>query len=168
MSKTATYSLIESQTLGSAQVSVTFSSIPATFTDLILVFNGAGNSDINVDLRFNGDTGSNYSNTALGGQNTSAASTRNNNQTAMRMNFQGYLRNAFTSLAIINIMDYSNTTTNKTVLNRYNNGNTGVDANVGLWRNTSAITTVLIKVTDGNTFSVGSTFKLYGIQAGNA
>jgi hypothetical protein len=160
-----TYEPIATTTLGSTANGVTFSSISGAYTDLVLVFNGAGNSDINVDLRFNGDTGSNYSNTALGGQGTSAASTRNNNQTAMRMNFQGYLRNAFTSLAIINIMNYSNTTTNKTVLNRYNNGNTGVDANVGLWRNTSAITTVLIKVTDGNTFSVGSTFTLYGIKA---
>jgi hypothetical protein len=162
---TATYEKIATSTLGSTSNGVTFSSITASYTDLVLVFNGAGNADINVDLRFNSDSGSNYSNTAMGSQGTSAASTRNSSQTAMRMNYQGYLRNAFTSLAIINIMNYSNTTTYKTVLNRYNNGNTGVDANVGLWRSTSAITAVEIKVTDGNTFSVGSVFTLYGIKA---
>jgi len=161
----STYTPIATTTLGSATNGVTFSSISGTYTDLILIFNGAGSGDINVDLRFNSDTGSNYSNTAMGGQGSGAASTRNSNQTAMRMNFQGYLRDAFTSLAIINIMNYSNATTFKTVLNRYNNGNTGVDANVGLWRNTSAITAVEIKVTAGSTFSVGSTFTLYGIAA---
>lgn len=160
-----TYEKIATTTLGSTANGVTFSSISGTYNDLVLVFNGAGNSDINVDLRFNSDTGSNYSNTAMGGQTSGALSTRNSNQTAMRMNYQGYLRNAFTSLAIINIMNYSNTTTYKTVLNRYNNGNTGVDGNVGLWRSTSAITAVEIKVTDGNTFSVGSIFTLYGIKA---
>lgn len=161
----STYEKIATSTLGSTTNGVTFSSISGTYTDLVLIFNGAGNADINVDLRFNLDTGSNYSNTAMGTQGSGAVSTRNSSQSAMRMNYQGYLRNAFTSLAIINIMNYSNTTTYKTVLNRYNNGNTGVDANVGLWRSTAAIDSVEIKVSSGNTFSVGSTFTLYGIKA---
>jgi hypothetical protein len=161
---TSTYEMIATTTLGSSAADVTFSSISASYTDLVLIFNGIGANDINVELRFNSDTGSNYSNTAMGTQGASAVSTRNSNQTAMRMNYQGYLRNAFTSLAIINIMNYSNTTTYKTVLNRYNNGNTGVDGNVGLWRSTSAINSVTIRV-DNFTFSTGSTFTLYGIKA---
>lgn len=159
----ATYDKIATTTLGSTANGVTFSSISGTYTDLVLVFNGAGNSDINVALRFNSDTGSNYSNTAIGTQGVSGASGRNSNSTAMRINFQGYLRNSYTSLAIINIMNYSNTTTFKTVINRYNSTTAGLDANIGLYLSTSAITSVLIKVDDGNTFSIGSTFTLYGI-----
>ena len=58
----STYTPIATQTLGSAAASVTFSSIPQGYTDLVLVDNvksasGAGDSEL--DVRFNGDSGSN-------------------------------------------------------------------------------------------------------------
>jgi hypothetical protein len=68
---------------------------------------------------------------------------------------------------IIDIMDYSNTTTNKTNLTRSNNVGNGLAAVVGMWRNTNAITSIRFFPDSGN-FSTGSTFRLYGIQAGNA
>jgi hypothetical protein len=70
----------------------------------------------------------------------------------------------------INIMNYSNSTTNKTTLSRAGSQGAafpGTDIIVGLWRNTAAITNVDIVCTS-NTFLAGSTFNLYGIQAGNA
>ena len=62
MSKTATYALIERQTLGSATSTVTFSSIPGTYTDLIIISSAlsAGTSET-IMMRFNSDSGNNYS-----------------------------------------------------------------------------------------------------------
>jgi hypothetical protein len=163
MAAGATYEPIATTTLGSAQASVTFSSL-GSYTDLVLVFNGAGSTDINLLLQFNADTGSNYSGTFLGGNGSSAISARSSNLAHIAVNYQGYIQTGFVSNAIINIQNYSNSTTYKTVLSRFNNSATGVDATIGLWRNTAAITSVLAKTHTG-TFSTGSTFTLYGIAA---
>jgi hypothetical protein len=160
----STYTPIATTTLGSAAASYTFSSIPSTYTDLVIVFNGAGSTDINMLMQFNGDTASNYSSTTLGGSGSSALSARYSNQTSIQINYQGYLQTGFTTNAVINIHNYANTTTYKTTLDRFNNAGTGTDAVVGLWRSTSAITSVLIKTHTG-TFSANSTFTLYGIAA---
>ena len=66
---------------------------------------------------------------------------------------------------IVNIMDYSNTTTYKTLINRNSHPEKGVSATVSLWRNTAAITTVYLANGSGGNFASGSTFKLYGIEA---
>ena len=60
----ATYTPIASITLGAATSSVTFSSIPQTYTDLIVIFNGRTDGDENTNLQFNSDTTNNYSVTA--------------------------------------------------------------------------------------------------------
>jgi hypothetical protein len=64
-------------------------------------------------------------------------------------------------------MNYSNTTTYKTALNRSNQAAGGVDATVGLWRSTAAIDTIRFYAnTNGSqNFLTGSTFTLYGIAA---
>ena len=55
-----TYALINSQTLGSAQASVAFSSISGAYTDLVLVSNFAGTaSGHEIALGINGETGTN-------------------------------------------------------------------------------------------------------------
>jgi hypothetical protein len=163
MSKTATYALIASNTLGSAQSSVTFSSIPGTYTDLVLIANGQSTLFGNTAIQFNSDTATNYSVTYLYGDGTSAASGRTTSQTGLRFGtYNGR------SVSIYQIMDYSNSTTNKTVLSR-DNSTGAVEMRVGLWRKTpEAITSVKVYNFDGNTFDTGTTFKLYGIQAGNA
>jgi hypothetical protein len=168
MSKTATYALIESQTVGSATATVTFSSITSTYTDLILVINGqcsSGGSQ-NTWLNFNSDTATNYSSTTLYGDGTSAVSTRNSNQTK-----GGFcaLASGVNSTVIYQIQDYSNATTYKTVLGRGNVSNDIVDTRVSLWRKTpEAITSIVVGISGGVNYNVGSTFRLYGIQAGNA
>jgi len=161
-----TYDPIETQTLGSAAASVTFSSIPATYTDLVLVCNTASSAS-NPDLlmQFNGDTGTNYSDTVLTGNGTTASSARRSTQATIRV---GYSAAPDTSTAfhnaVIHIMNYANATTNKTAIARSNHASYGTDLTTGLWRSTAAITSVLLKVSS-STFAVGSTFTLYGIKA---
>jgi hypothetical protein len=156
----STYTPIATTTLGSAASSVTFSSISGSYTDLILVANYTGSvSDQFLNIQFNSDSGSNYSNTNLFGDGSSATSNRNSSATSVRAAFYGSAQ----SNAILNIMNYSNTTTNKTVVSR-DNTNTFVVTRVNLWRNTSAITSLVLAMSSGNIAS-GSTFTLYGIKA---
>jgi len=161
MSKTATYSLIESQTLGSATATVTFSSIPATFTDLILIIK-ATTISANYNLRLNGDTGANYSYTVIAGNGSSATSSRSSSNTVIGLTYTG----SGAPMTKLQIQDYANTTTYKTVLNRQDDAANATVASVGLWRSTAAINSITV-VSPGTTPS-GTTFKLYGIQAGNA
>jgi hypothetical protein len=164
MAAANTYVSIATQTLGSAAASVTFSSISGSYTDLVLILNASGSTGINVLMQFNGDTGTNYSSTTLGGSGTTAYSARYSNQTSIEINYEGYLDSGFNTNSIINIQNYSNSTTYKTTLDRFNNAGLGVDAVVGLWRNTAPITSVVLKTHTG-TFATGSTFSLYGILA---
>ena len=156
----STYTPIATQTLGSAAASVTFSSIPQTYTDLVLVV-VAPSGNNNDSLQFNSDTGANYSWTRVYGDGTSAASSRSSNANYIRTT-AGDLTN--TNSILIQIMNYSNSTTNKTVLTRGTNPSVLTIAVAGLWRNTSAITTINYSVATG-TFATGSTFTLYGIKA---
>ena len=170
----STYSPIATQTLSSAAASITFSSIPQGYTDLILVVNSASASvDAFTYLQFNGDTATNYSHTQLYGNGTSALSSRASNTSTMLNVDVNMETTTIMYNAIYQIMNYSNSTTFKTTLVRQNN--TGSDypgalAGVGLWRNTSPVTTVTIQATRGGTaynFVSGSTFSLYGIQVGD-
>jgi hypothetical protein len=169
MAKTATYALIASTNGTGSSNSIAFNSIPSTYTDLILVVNGATTTSTgNPRLRFNGDTGSNYSDTNLYGSGTAAGSYRNTTQTSIQLIATVYFNTSLNTNLIIHIMDYANTTTNKTTLNRANKATDGVDAVVGLWRNTAAINSITLFTASGFNISSDSTFKLYGIQAGNA
>jgi hypothetical protein len=166
MSKTATYSLIASTTLGSNQASYSFTSIPSTYTDLVLVamvFNSVG-SFYETQVQVNGDTGTNYSYTSLYGDGSATASGRNSNGNRIPV---GWNTNTVMVPTIINFEDYANTTTYKTVLARSSDSNNRVSANVGLWRNTAAINRIDINCEAGANWKSGSTFKLYGIQAGS-
>ena len=166
MAAGATYTPIATTTLGSDQASVTFSSISGTYTDLVLVCSIQQSGTDDFSIRFNGDTGSNYSRTTLWGDGTSGGSYRSSNATQITVSYYGYPPSAASTFGteIINIQNYSNTTTYKTVVARANNAGTGTDATVGLWRSTSAITEVLVRINAGNLKS-GSTFTLYGIAS---
>ena len=163
MAAGSTYTPIATTTLGSAQATVTFSSISGSYTDLILVMsvkNSLGSYYDNL-LQFNGDTGSNYSWTRLRGNGTTADSTRGSNQTSIQVGWGGadYVPN------IVQIQNYSNATTYKSVLSRQNDAAANVAAYVGLWRNTAAINQITINAYSGSNLSSGSTFTLYGITA---
>jgi len=162
MAAGATYTSIASQTLSSAASSVTFSSISGAYTDLVLVCsfkNTAGQTDNGV--RFNSDSTSSYSRTQLYGTGSTAGSNRGSNETSM--NFLGYIGTTW-CVSIMQIMNYSNTTTNKTALTRDNGASDQVIAAVGMWRSTGAITSLYIFPASG-TYDTGSMFSLYGIAA---
>ena len=160
----STYEPIATNTLGTAVSTVTFSSITGTYTDLVLVFQGGSSIDANIRMQVNGDTASNYSWTQLGGNGTSVASFTNSSDTSWLMNRYAYLSNNLNANFIFNFNNYSNTTTNKTVINRSNSAANGTDTTVGLWRSTTAITSITFSLSSGN-YIVGSTFTLYGIKA---
>jgi len=170
--KTGTYTLIASNTLGSGATSVTFSSIPATYTDLILITSalspGGGNNSRGYRFEFNSDTATNYSQTWLATSVTTLVSSRETSQTRGRIGGISETASDVSSV-ITNFFDYANTTTYKTVLSRSSNlntnGDTNVFAGVSLWRSTSAITTIKLTMSDNSSFITGSSFKLYGIEA---
>ena len=170
----ATYTPIASITLGATALSVTFSSIPQTYTDLIIIVNAknTNNSESTKScfLRFNGDSTSLYSYTWIDGNGSSASSNRDSGANRA---YYGEIVNSYNVNASnfsqfnININNYSNTTTHKTFLSR--SSNLFYPSLVcGLYRSTSAITSVQLLIQDTDQFVVGSTFNLYGIQAGNA
>jgi hypothetical protein len=164
MAAANTYVSIASQTLSSAAATVTFSSIPATYTDLVLIISAMTASQ-DIKMNFNSDTSTNYSFTFLIGTGSSAISNRGSSQTFMLLDSYGYPQSTTPNASITNIQNYSNTTTYKTCLTRSSNGATGTDAVVNLWRSTSAITTILLQVYNSTNFAIGSTFTLYGILA---
>jgi hypothetical protein len=63
-------------------------------------------------------------------------------------------------------MNYSSTATRKTFLSRSNHADNGTAIISGMWRDTSAITSIeiLSLFTGSPTFSIGTTFSLYGIK----
>jgi hypothetical protein len=158
----STYTPIATQTLGSAQSSYTFSSIPSTYTDLVLIINGYDSTPgtASLGIQFNSDTGSNYSVTGMLGDGTSASSYRQTSQSAS--NIGTFFPT--TGMNIVNIMNYANTTTYKTMLGRVSTAASRVAATVGLWRSTAAINRIDLTI-QGDNFAIGSTFTLYGILA---
>jgi len=157
-----TYFPIATTTLGTSTATVTFSTISGSYTDLVLVIsviNAASNDDLY--LEFNADTGSNYSKTQLFGNGSTAGSNQNSNATTY--NGAGFFGTTISS-SINQIMNYSNSTTFKTILTRANNSAGNVGVNIGLWRDTNAITS--IKVGFGATnMAADTTLTLYGIAA---
>jgi hypothetical protein len=161
---TATYSTIATNTLGSAAASVTFSSL-GSYTDLVLVCTIQTQSTNDaVTVRFNGDSGTNYSFTQLRGNASGSTSNRTANATMARIaNDMPSSTNYGTS--ITHIQNYSNSTTNKTFISRFGNALVATGIFAGLWRSTAAITSITIYPEVLNTILTGSTFTLYGIKA---
>ena len=158
----STYTPIATTTVASSVSSVTFSSISGSYTDLVLVANASASTLANIAIRFNGDSGTNYSSTIVAGNGTAAGSFRYTNATYGQLNYYAYLETTFVTNQIAHIMNYSNATTYKTYIARAGNTNNGVDEAVGIWRNTSAINQVTVVLNTG-TISADSTFTLYGI-----
>jgi|688.fasta_scaffold348767_3 hypothetical protein len=174
MSKTATYSLIASTTGTGSSGTITFSSIPGTFTDLVVVAFAKSSltTTTQVQLTFNSDTATNYSWTRLLGDGSAASSARGSTQSYVEVGYiAGNTGSPSPDLFTLNIQDYSNTTTFKTFLSRWgsmNAANQYVAAVTGLWRKTPEAITSLTLTANSANFATTSTFKLYGIQAGNA
>jgi hypothetical protein len=150
-------------TLGTATASVTFSNIPNTYRDLIVVVNGSVSSGSSIYYRLNGDEGNNYfmvvsqafSATSTAFQDTVMIPWAPNNLTA---NERFMITSQF--------MDYSATDKHKTALHRLNGvsgGNTFLAMSAARWGNTAAVTT--LRVQANANLNIGSTLSLYGIVA---
>lgn len=161
MAAGSTYTPIATTTLGSAQASYTFSSVPSTYTDLVLIVNGSMSALQNIGVEFNGDSGTNYSFTRMYGDGSTAVSDRATNTNFSYLGIMGTTQ----SNLVASIQNYANTTTYKTSLGRGNLPSTFVTTYVSTWRSTAAITSVKVLPAGANTLSSGTVLTLYGIQA---
>ena len=159
----ATYEPIATTTLGSAAASISFTSIPATFTDLRIVYVGAGTWTDYPAMRFNSDSSSNYSWTYVSGNGSAAQSGRFTNQTEFYPNIGA----VSPELITYDIFSYAGSTYKTTLWNEVadKNGSGTISPKVGLWRSTSAITRIDILGLYGssNLLGAGTTATLYGI-----
>jgi hypothetical protein len=168
------YELIASEILGSDTASVIFSNLgdySSTYKHLqvraVARSNGAF-ADDTLRLRFNADTGSNYSFHQLFGNGSSVVSGRFINQTGAypaQIAAAASASNIFSG-AVIDILDPYSTSKNTTI--RGLSGITG-NANLillrsGAWLNTASITSITLAGIDGGNLLAGSRFSLYGIK----
>jgi hypothetical protein len=146
----------------------TFSSIPSSYTDLVIIMSATqnGSSAQNILMQFNGDSGSNYSVTMMGSGGGTPESQHFPNVSNIQLDRYGYPSSGSDfNTYVINIMNYSNTTTYKTILNRDGKAiSGGTEAWVGLWRNTAAINSIKLFFANYY-FNAGSTITLYGIAS---
>jgi len=164
---TPTYTLIDSTTLASTTTSVTFSSldtVAAGYKDLILIteYKTSANG-YQLLLRYNADTGTNYSYVQMFGDGSSALSASGSFSWQI---LGGSSSSATTATFVaIQFLDFNSTDKHKSILARQGNLTTGeVYAVAGRWADTSAITSILCEA-NGTSFTAGSTFYLYGIEA---
>jgi hypothetical protein len=162
---------IATTTLTTATSTITFSSIPATYTHLQIraiarVTNAV--SELDIITQFNSDTASNYSSHQLYGDGSSAASGHflGTNMTLYYTSGASAIANNF-GCAIIDILDYANTNKYKTTRSLSGTDNNGTGYALfrsGNWRSTSAITSITLTPSSGN-IAQYSSFALYGVKA---
>ena len=159
----ATYEPIATTTLGSAAADITFTSIPATYTDLRISFTTTATISDNARMQVNGDTGSNYSRTALFGDGATATSNRTSNISIIGLSTTA-LSTTIPTFFTIDFFSYAGSTYKTCLITHQgdNNGSGNVSRIVGMWRSTSAITSVKLYMGSGN-LAAGTTATLYGI-----
>lgn len=156
---TPTYVLLNQVTLSSATTSITFSNIPGTYGDLVLVCSGRTNTLYTTGVRFNGDSSNVYQYNEMNSEDGGSSST---------LTFALVARPHTTpSTSVTHIMDYAATDKHKMVLSKGGATNTLVRASIARWANTSAITSIFLATLDqnANAFQSGFTVSLYGVFA---
>ena len=167
------YTLISSNVLASSAGTITFSSIPATYTDLVLLSSirtdQAGLDNGTANLTLNGDTASNYSATNFTSFISGRNSGRSSSATSVAigsgaLNSAGHLSNTFGTLELYipNYLVSANKPLRLFSASENNVTNVYMSGQAILWRNTAAITSITF--TCGGNFVPGSSFYLYGIK----
>lgn len=159
-----TYDCIASTTLSSSNNTISLSGINSTYTDLVVVFDGALTSgSATCNLRFNSDTNQNYSQINMAGQGTNASGSNNASQGSLRLGevYVGLTSTGF--LCIFNIMNYANTTNHKQILWRLSDKTGEVGMYTGSYRSTSAISELAFSTSIS--FAAGTRASIYGIKA---
>ena len=157
-----TYTQINSVTLAAASASVSFSAIPASYRDLVVIVEGNTATSGRPVMRFNADTGSNYTSVMMsaGGSPYSATISTTYIDPIPDYSVTGKFS------AIWQVMDYSTTDKHKSLLVRLNQHDALiVHASAGRWANANAITALSVLTNNGANYSSGTTFTLYGIEA---
>lgn len=150
-------------TLGSAQASVTFASIPTSgYRDLRLVVNAATSAEGNLYIQVNGDNGSNYSQVNMRGFGASSTGSSSGTSNLISSNYSTGLQTSSRAINTYDFMDSNATDKHKTILIRANHSDE-VDALAARWTSTSAITSIFVGAGGAGNFTIGSTFALYGI-----
>ena len=162
MAAGSTYTPLATTTLGSNQATVTFNSFSG-YTDLVVVIAAKATASANGLVYFNGDTSSLYSDTQVYGTGSATGSDRHSSQGAIFIT--NFSSSSAQSQITLNLNNYSNTSTFKTMLVRTSNPSDFVAAKVGLYRSTSAITSMSFYLDGSQSWATGSTFTLYGIAA---
>ena len=168
---------IATQTVsGGATNTVTFSSIPATYSHLQLRYILRTNrTDDYIDIlgmTFNSDTASNYNNHLLNTENGGGVAAGYVASTSARYHLLGATALSNTNVfaaGVIDILDYANTNKYKTTrsINGFSNNQTNHDwlgLESSLWRSTSAINRIDFTIVGGTYLTALSTFALYGIK----
>jgi hypothetical protein len=159
----AAQELIGRIVLSSSQATVTFSNIPQSYSELLIVATpkGSGGNGL-LGLTFNGDTGSNYTDVFMYGEGSAAGS-----GTATRAFVLASLSSigtTFNPILTMSVPEYAATNRYKTSVIRYgNNDVSGVMAIASKWASLSAINSVTFKFAGTDTFATGSIFTIYGI-----
>jgi hypothetical protein len=155
---TPTYDLISSTVLGSSTSTVSLSSIPSTYRDLVIVVTAISSVNAQLRARPNGATTNHLSLAAESTGATTASVTFSNLGELSQFNNFG----TEYAITIIHFFDYAQTNKHKSVLMRMNRAGQGVAMMGGRWASTTAISSIDI-YNDSGTWSAGSTLYLYGI-----
>lgn len=156
------YTLISTTTLASSASTITFSSIPSTYTHLQIIFEGIGADDF-IRMTFNGVTSATYYGQLLTARATAVSASEEIGATSMRCG----TNNTLTS-GIISIPNYKNTTIKKTI-NVVAADSVGTSANqqrtqTFFGRNDATTAISQIDITCPTAFGIGSLFSLYGVS----
>lgn len=160
-----TYEPIGTTTLSSAAATITFSSIPATYTDLKLIIVGTNTTSGNTwGIRFNSDSGNNYSYVRMTGTGSAATTNTENNQSYISVSGNIAVPTSTPFGSQTDIFSYAGSTFKTVLLDYFNdqNGSGNVERRVSLWRNTAAITNIEVFTFGGN-LNTETTATLYGI-----
>lgn len=163
---TPTYELISSGNGNGSSATITLSSIPATYTDLVLIIKAknASGGAMGNRIRFNGDTtDANYSGVRV----TAGGATLDDERDPAGIYALNSISAEF-NVAIVNIMNYASTAIRKSTVSLAGYAQSGGDhvrLSVGTWRDTSAITSVTLFNDSPTAWSTDSTITLYGIKA---
>ena len=160
--------LIETKTLGTAAASIEFTSIPQTFTDLVVKVSARGDvGNTAVKIQFNNST-SNLSTRYLYGSGSAAQSFSDASNIYLYANSSSYTSSTFANSEVY-IPNYSGSTNKSVSVDAVTENNaTAADMAIfaGRWADTSAITSIKLIPNSGN-FVTGSTVSLYGITKGS-
>lgn len=163
---------IATNLLASATSTITFSNIPNTYKHLQIRYiarSTRADAYGYFRIRFNGDSGSNYSSHNLYGTGATVASNASTSASSIEST-QITGASATASIfgaGVIDILDYANT--NKFKTERFltgddrNNTQGFIYFKSGLWMNTAAITSITIS-DEFNNFDTNTRFSLYGIK----